>query len=79
MTLLLLLLPQLLLLLLPPVLPNLLLDPPTVPRPALAEFSWPVEEPRAMMFISHGYAEHTRPYFSGVSRAASFHHTLSIQ
>ena len=40
------------------------------PNKQLASFSWPVSgSPRAMMFITHGYAEHISPYFDGLGKA----------
>ena len=40
------------------------------PNNLLATYRWPViGKPRAMMFISHGYAEHISPYFDGLGEA----------
>lgn len=36
----------------------------------LAAYTWPVTgEPRALMFITHGYAEHISPYFDSLGEA----------
>ena len=40
------------------------------PNKQLASYSWPVNgSPCAMMFITHGYAEHISPYFDGLGKA----------
>ena len=37
--------------------------------PTLATYEWPVTGPvKGLVFISHGYAEHLRPYYDGVGR-----------
>ena len=37
--------------------------------PALATYQWPVTLPvKGLVFISHGYAEHLRPYYDRVGR-----------
>ena len=37
--------------------------------PALATYQWPVTGPvKGLVFISHGYAEHLRPYYDGVGK-----------
>ena len=46
--------------------------PGTQPTPTnqLATYRWPVSgKPRALMFITHGYAEHISPYFDGLGQA----------
>ena len=46
---------------------------------ALATYTWPPDsvkrkdsaEPRALVFISHGYAEHLSPYYDGLGQACA--------